>query len=208
VPLPRVVVGITGASGSIFGIRVLERLREFAVETHLVISPWGARTLEHETAYSVAEVRELADVVHKPNDLGAAVSSGSFLTEGMIIAPCSVKTVSALASGYTDGLLSRAGDVTLKERRRLVLLVRESPLSAVHLRNMVTLAELGAVVLPPVPAFYNHPQSVEDVVDHIVTRALDQFGLHSQSTPRWRGLSEPPRAATADRSGPARGTAP
>lgn len=147
-PLPRVVVGITGASGSIFGIRVLERLREFAVETHLVISPWGARTLEHETTYSVAQVRDLADVVHKPNDLGAAISSGSFLTEGMIIAPCSVKTVSALASGYTDGLLSRAGDVTLKERRRLVLLVgstRDGPWSSPEVSTLT--ASLGVAVV-------------------------------------------------------------
>lgn len=198
-PLPRrrLVVGITGASGSVFGIRLLQRLTEFPVETHLVISPWGARTLEHETPFSVADVRALADVVHKPGDLGACVSSGSFRTEGMVIAPCSVKTVAAIATGYTEGLVARAADVTLKENRRLVLLVRESPLSVVHLRNLVTLAEMGVVVLPPVPAFYNHPQTVDDVVDHIVTRALDQLGLHSQATPRWDGdLSGPPPAGS------------
>jgi flavin prenyltransferase len=195
----RFVVGITGASGSIFGIRLLERLADLPVETHLVISAWGARTLEHETSYSVADVRALADVTYKPNDQGAAISSGSFITEGMVIAPCSVKTVAAIANGFTDGLVARAADVTVKEGRRLVLLVRESPLSLVHLRNLVTLAEMGVVVLPPVPAFYNHPATVDDLVDHIVTRTLDQLRVHSDTTPRWSGeLAERGRDARDD----------
>jgi 4-hydroxy-3-polyprenylbenzoate decarboxylase len=183
----RFVVGITGASGSIFGIRLLERLAGLPVETHLVISAWGARTLEHETSYSVADVRALADVTYKANDQGAAVSSGSFITDGMVIAPCSVKTVAAIANGFTDGLVARAADVTVKEGRRLVLLVRESPLSLVHLRNLVTLAEMGVVVLPPVPAFYNHPATVDDIVDHVVTRTLDQLRVHTDATARWSG---------------------
>lgn len=183
----RLVVAITGASGAILGVRLLERIREFDVETHLVISPWGARTLEHETSYSVADVRRLADVTYKPTDQGATISSGSFHTHGMIIAPCSVKTVSAIASGYADDLVGRAADVVIKERRQLVLVVRESPLSEIHLENMLKLARMGVAIVPPVPAFYNSPKTVEDIVDHIVTRALDQVGLRSEMTPRWDG---------------------
>lgn len=183
----RFVVAITGASGSIFGIRLLERLREIDVETHLVISPWGARTLEHETTYTVSEVRRLADVVHKPGDQGATISSGSFRTAGMFVAPCSVKTLAAIAAGYADDLIARAADVVLKERRRLVLLVREAPLSEIHLENMLKLARTGVSIVPPVPAFYNHPKTLDDAVDHIVTRALDQVGLPSQATLRWDG---------------------
>ncbi|MGA5463130.1 UbiX family flavin prenyltransferase [Mycobacterium sp. NPDC050041] len=184
---PRIVVAITGASGSILGVRMLERLREFDVETHLVISAWGARTLEHETGWTVAEVRRLADVVHKPGDLGASISSGSFRTEGMLIAPCSVKTLAAIANGYAEDLIARAGDVVLKERRRLVLMVREAPLSEIHLENMLKLARMGASIVPPVPGFYNRPKTLDEAVDHIVTRALDQVGLVSGETPRWDG---------------------
>jgi 4-hydroxy-3-polyprenylbenzoate decarboxylase len=183
----RLIVAITGASGAILGVRLLERLREFDVETHLVISPWGARTLAHETTYSVAQVRRLADVVHKPADQGATISSGSFRTDGMIVAPCSVKTLAAIAGGYADELVARAADVVLKERRRLVLVVREAPLSEIHLQNMLTLARMGASIVPPVPAFYTRPKTLEDAVDHIVTRVLDQVGLHSDQTPRWNG---------------------
>jgi 4-hydroxy-3-polyprenylbenzoate decarboxylase len=186
-PRRRLVVAITGASGSILGVRLLERLREFNVEIHLIISPWGARTLEHETPYSVAEVRRLADVVHRPNDLGATISSGSFRTEGMIIAPCSVKTLAAIASGYSEDLIARAADVVLKERRRLVLVVREAPLSEIHLQNMLTLARMGASIVPPVPAFYNRPKTLEEAIDHIVTRVMDQVGLYSDVGPRWDG---------------------
>jgi 4-hydroxy-3-polyprenylbenzoate decarboxylase len=184
---PRIVVAITGASGSILGVRMLERLREFDVETHLVISAWGARTLEHETGWTVAEVRRLADVVHKPGDLGASISSGSFRTEGMLIAPCSVKTLAAIANGYAEDLIARAADVVLKERRRLVLMVREAPLSEIHLENMLKLARMGASIVPPVPGFYNRPKTLDEAVDHIVTRALDQVGLVSGETPRWDG---------------------
>ena len=183
----RIIVGITGASGSTLGVRMLERLREFDVETHLVISAWGARTLEHETGWTVGEVRRLADVVHKPGDLGASISSGSFHTEGMLIAPCSVKTLGAIANGYTEDLVARAADVVIKERRRLVLLVREAPLSEIHLENMLKLARMGVSILPPVPGFYNRPKTLEEAVDHIVTRALDQVGLVSRETPRWDG---------------------
>lgn len=187
-PPRRLIVGITGATGAIFGVRLLERAREFAgLETHLVVSGWGARTLEHETTYRVADLGGLADVVHRPGDQGASISSGSFLTDGMIIAPCSVKTAAAIASGFASDLIARAADVVLKERRRLVLVVREAPLSEVHLENLLKLARMGVSVVPPVPAFYNHPSSVEEVVDHVITRVLDQVGLHSTSTPRWHG---------------------
>ncbi|BCI51796.1 putative UbiX-like flavin prenyltransferase [Mycolicibacterium litorale] len=183
----RIIVGITGASGSILGIRALERLREFEVETHLIISAWGARTLEHESGWTVEEVRRLADVVHKPGDLGATVSSGSFRTDGMLIAPCSMKTVAAIAHGYTEDLVARAADVILKERRRLVLMAREAPLSEVHLENLLKLARMGVSIVPPMPAFYNRPKTLEDVVDHIVVRALDQFDLVAEDAPRWDG---------------------
>lgn len=183
----RLVVGITGASGAIFGVRLLERLRELDVESHLVVSAWGARTLEHETNYSMAEVRALADVVYKPGDQAATISSGSFHTDGMIIAPCSVKSLAAIATGYADSLITRAADVTLKERRRLVLLVREAPLSEVHLENMLKLARMGASIVPPVPAFYNHPKTLNDMVDHVVARTLDQVALTVDHSPRWDG---------------------
>lgn len=183
----RLVVAITGATGAIFGVRMLERLREFDVETHLIVSAWGARTLEHETDYRVADLHQFADVVHKPGDQAATLSSGSFRTEGMIVAPCSVKTLAAIAHGYANDLVARAADVTLKERRKLVLLVRESPFNELHLENMLRLARMGVSIIPPVPAFYNHPTSVEDLVDHIVTRTLDQVGLVSTATPRWDG---------------------
>lgn len=181
------IVGITGASGSILGIRALERLREFDVETHLIISAWGARTLEHESGWTVDEVRRLADVVHKPGDLGATISSGSFRTYGMLIAPCSMKTVAAIAHGYTEDLVARAADVVLKERRRLVLMAREAPLSEIHLENLLKLARMGVSIVPPVPAFYNRPKTLDEAVDHIVVRALDQFDLVSEDAPRWDG---------------------
>ena len=183
----RVVVAITGASGAVLGVRTLERLRAFDVETHLVISAWGARTIEHETGRTVAEVRALASVVHRPGDQGATISSGSFRTDGMIIAPCSVRTLAAIACGYADDLVTRAADVMLKERRRLVLMVREAPFSEIHLENMLKLSRMGASIVPPVLGFYTRPQTLEDVVDHVVTRALDQLGLHSDATPRWDG---------------------
>jgi 4-hydroxy-3-polyprenylbenzoate decarboxylase len=183
----RLVVGISGATGVIYGVRILERLREAGVETHLVISRWGVRTLLHETQWTKAQVEALAHRTYAPGDMGAAISSGSFRTDGMIIAPCSAKTVGAIAVGVGDNLVHRAADVMLKERRRLVLVVREAPLSEIHLENMLRLARMGAVILPPVPAFYTHPKTLDDVVEQTVTRALDQFGIEVPGAPRWTG---------------------
>ena len=183
----RLIVAITGATGAIYGIRALERLREAGVETHLVISRWGARTLLHETPYSREQVEGLADVAYPPGDMGAAIASGSFTTAGMLVAPCSAKTLAAIAHGYGDNLVHRAADVVLKERRKLVLAVREAPLSDIHLENMLRLSRMGAVVIPPVPAFYNHPATVDDIVDHTVARMLDQFGIELPGAARWSG---------------------
>ena len=183
----RVVVGISGATGAIYGVRLLERLRDAAVETHLVVSRWGARTLLHETTWNRERVEALAHAVYAPGDMGAAISSGSFRTDGMIIAPCSAKTLGAIAHGVGENLIHRAADVVLKERRRLVLVVREAPLSEIHLENMLKLSRMGAVVLPPMPAFYHRPQSIDDIVDHTVWRALDQLGVEASGAPRWAG---------------------
>jgi flavin prenyltransferase len=181
---------MTGATGTIYGVRLLERLREAGVETHLVISRWGARTLIHETPYSREQVEALASVTYAPADMGAAISSGSFRTDGMIVAPCSAKTLAAIAHGYGDNLIHRAADVVIKERRRLVLVVREAPLSDIHLENMLKLSRMGAVILPPMPAFYTSPMTLDDVVDQTVARVLDQFGLEASGTPRWTGAME------------------
>jgi flavin prenyltransferase len=183
----RLIVGITGATGIVYGVRLLERLRDAHVETHLVISRWGARTLQHETPYTREQVEALASEVYKPDDMGAAISSGSFETAGMIVAPCSAKTLAAIAHGYGDNLIHRAADVVLKERRKLLLAVREAPLSEIHLDNMLRLARMGVVMLPPVPAFYNHPASIDDLVEHTVSRMLDQFGIASTHAARWTG---------------------
>jgi flavin prenyltransferase len=185
---PRIIVGITGASGAIYGVRLLERLRELDVETHLIATSWARVTIEHETDYSFAQVKALADVTYGEGDQAAAVSSGSFLTHGMVIAPCSAKTLGAIANGFGHNLVCRAADVVLKERRRLVLAVRETPLHAVHLRNMLTLSEMGVTICPPVPAFYNRPTSVDDIVDQTVLRLLDQFDFNLPSDSRWTGL--------------------
>jgi 4-hydroxy-3-polyprenylbenzoate decarboxylase len=183
----RLIVGMTGSTGAIFGVRMLEVLRTTDIETHLIISKWAQRTIEHETNYTVEQVRSLATIVHSQGDMGASLSSGSFLTEGMVVIPCSVRTLGGIASGYGEHLVHRAADVVLKERRRLVLVVRETPLSEVHLENMLKLARMGVVMLPPMPAFYNHPQTVDDVVDHIVMRVLDQFGIPAPHAKRWDG---------------------
>lgn len=183
----RLIVGISGATGVIYGIRLLERLRESGVETHLVISRWGGRTMLHETSYSREQVESLAHVTYAPGDMGAAISSGSFQTAGMIIAPCSAKTLAAIAHGYGDSLIHRAADVVLKERRKLVLSVREAPLSDIHLENMLKLSRMGAVMLPPMPAFYHKPESLDDIVDHTVTRMMDQFGIEVKGAQRWSG---------------------
>ncbi len=191
----RLIVGISGSTGAIYGIRLLEVLRhERAAETHLVISKAAERTIAWETPYSVDDVRKLADHWHPVADIGAELSSGSFQTAGMVIAPCSVKTLGSLASGVCDNLLARAADVTLKERRRLVLLLRESPLNLVHIRNMETLTAMGAIIAPPVPAFYNNPRSVDDIVNHTVGRILDLFGLDVGLVKRWEGMRQPSEA--------------
>ena len=185
----RLIVGITGATGVVYGVRLLQALRDTDVESHLVVSRWGARTLVHETAHSLAEVRAMATRAYSENDQGAALSSGSFLTMGMVIAPCSMKTLSAIAHGQSADLIHRAADVVLKEKRRLVLVVREAPLSEIHLENMLKLARMGVVITPPVPAFYNHPRSIDDLVDHTVSRILDLFDIHLDAA-RWTGIME------------------
>jgi flavin prenyltransferase len=187
----RLVVGITGATGSVIGVRILHGLRTLGVETHLVLSRWGRATLEMETDLSAPELYQLADHVHGCGHLAAPIASGSFPTNGMIIAPCSMKTLAAIRTGYGEGLIPRAADVTLKERRRLVLVPRELPLSEIHLENMLTLSRMGAVIIPPVPAFYTQPTTIEEIITHIAARVLDQFGLNLPGTPRWTGPQPP-----------------
>jgi 4-hydroxy-3-polyprenylbenzoate decarboxylase len=189
----RLVVGITGASGSIFGIRLLERLRETDVESHLVLSRWGARTLVHETDYTVEDVQRLATTVYAPGDQGAALSSGSFVTLGMVILPCSVKTLGEIATATGDSLIPRAADVVLKERRRLVLGVREAPLHEIHLEHMLKLSRMGVIIAPPVPAFYTRPRAITDLVDHVVVRTLDLFDIQVEGARRWDGEMAPGR---------------
>jgi 4-hydroxy-3-polyprenylbenzoate decarboxylase len=181
----RLIVGISGASGVIYGVRLLQLLQAQPVETHLVMSKTAELTLAHETDWKVKDVKALADHVHPPNDLAAAISSGSFRTMGMVIAPCSMRSLGEIATGISTSLLTRAADVVLKERRKLVLLPRETPLHAVHLRNLATVADLGAIVAPPMPAFYSRPTTVEQIVDHTVGRVLDLFDIDSGVVRRW-----------------------
>lgn len=182
----RIIVGMSGASGSLYGIRLLEALREADVETHLVISKAGEMTLAYETGMKARDLRDLADHMHAIGDVGAACSSGSFRAEGMIVAPCSMRSLGEIATGTSSNLLTRSADVTLKERRRLVLLARETPLTLVHIRNMATVTEMGGIIAPPVPAFYIKPESVSEIVDHTVGRVLDLFGIDSDLVRRWR----------------------
>jgi 4-hydroxy-3-polyprenylbenzoate decarboxylase len=186
----RIIVGMTGATGTIIAVRVLQLLQDFDVETHLVMSKWAVRTLLHETSYRPQDVERLATHVYSIGDQGAAISSGSFLTDGMIIAPCSMRTLGAIAHGFGDNLIHRAADVVLKERRKLVLAVRESPLSDIHLENMLKLSRMGVVICPPMPAFYTRPKSVDEIVDWAATRLLDQIGIHSELAHRWDGEME------------------
>jgi 4-hydroxy-3-polyprenylbenzoate decarboxylase len=181
----RLVVGISGATGTCYGVRVLELARKAGVETHLVVTPAGQQTRAQETKLSARDLAALADVCYRPADVGAAIASGSFPVGGMIVAPCSARSLSAIAYGCGDNLLTRAADVTLKERRRLVLLVRETPLSLGHLRAMTAATECGAIIMPPVPAFYLRPHDVAEIVDHTVSRALDLLGIEVPGTPRW-----------------------
>jgi 4-hydroxy-3-polyprenylbenzoate decarboxylase len=184
----RIVLAITGASGAIFGIRTLEALKQLSVETHLILSRWARTTITTETAYELEKIEALASAVYHHDNQAAPISSGSFKTDGMIIAPCSMKTLAAIRIGYSDSLISRAADVVLKERRKLVLLARESPFSEIHLENMLALTRMGALIFPPVPAFYNHPKTLEDAIHHIVGRLLDQFGLEAPAMSRWSGF--------------------
>ena len=187
----RLIVGITGATGTIYGVRLLEALKQQGVESHLVMSKWGARTLAYETDYTAEQVQRLASYSYPAGDQGAKISSGSFLTRGMVICPCSARTLGAIASGSGENLIHRAADVILKERRKLVLVVREAPLSSIHLRNMLELSQMGAVIFPPAPAFYHRPKSIDDVVEQTVMRILDQFEIHMESKRRWAGEISP-----------------
>jgi 4-hydroxy-3-polyprenylbenzoate decarboxylase len=181
------IVGICGASGIVYGVRTLEALRALGIETHLVMTRAAQVTLAHELTMKVADVNALATCVHRIDDVAAAIASGSFQTMGMIVAPCSIKSLSEIATGVTQTLLTRAGDVALKERRRLVLLVRETPLHLGHLRSMAAVTEMGGIVMPPVPAFYAEPKTIDDIVNHTVGRALDLFGLDTGRVVRWGG---------------------
>ncbi|TAK82791.1 MAG: UbiX family flavin prenyltransferase [Betaproteobacteria bacterium] len=184
----RLIVAITGATGAIFGVRLLEALKAAQVETHLVLSKWGQQTVEHETGLTLADLQERAAVVHGTANMAATISSGSFHTDGMIIAPCSMRTVGAIAHSNGDNLVHRAADVVLKERRKMVLVPRETPLSEIHLENLLKLARMGVVILPPVPAFYNRPASIDDLVNHVVARVLDQFDIEASFARRWDGV--------------------
>ncbi|HGX9174015.1 UbiX family flavin prenyltransferase [Escherichia coli B12:H4] len=181
----RMIVGISGASGFQYGVKTVELLKKLDVEIHLVVSKGAEKTCHLETDYRLDDIFAMADVVHPINNLGAAISSGSFKTQGMIIVPCSMRTLGAIAHCMTDNLLTRAADVVLKERRRLVLLTRETPLNLGHIRNMATVTEMGGIIFPPVPAFYQRPQTVEEIVTHSVSRALDLFDLNIKDLPRW-----------------------
>lgn len=186
----RIIVGISGASGAIYGIRLLELLARAGLETHLVVSRAARSTIAAETDYSLADVLARADHHYAPDDMGAAISSGSFPTTGMIVAPCSVRSLAEIAHGVTTGLLTRAADVVLKERRRLVLMVRETPLHLGHIRAMAAVSEMGAIIAPPVPAFYNRPQDLNDIIDHSLGRVLDLFGIDSGGVKRWTGMRD------------------
>ncbi|HEY0294322.1 MAG TPA: UbiX family flavin prenyltransferase [Bordetella sp.] len=184
----RLVIGITGASGAVYGVRALELARGAGVETHLIVSRSALLTLNQELGLQKEDLAARADVMHPVQDIGATISSGSFKTMGMLIAPCSIRTMSEIASGVTSTLISRAADVVLKERRKLVLMVRETPLHLGHLRSMTQLTEMGAIIMPPVPAFYAKPDTLDDMVNHTVARALDLFGIETDAVKRWGGL--------------------
>jgi 4-hydroxy-3-polyprenylbenzoate decarboxylase len=191
-PRPRrIVVAITGATGAVYGVRLLEQLRAISgVETHLVISDAATLTLHQEVGLQRRDVEALAHVVHKNREIGASIASGSFQTDGMVIAPCSMKTLAAVAHGISDNLIARAADVILKERRRLVLMVRETPFNLAHLRNMTAVTEMGGIVFPPLPSFYNKPGSIDEMVDHTVARVVDLLGIENDLAPRWSGMKD------------------
>jgi len=194
----RLIVGLTGATGAILGVRLLEALKQSEVETHLVVSNWARRTIEHETSYTFKQVCALASVYHNAANMAAEISSGSFITEGMVVIPCSMRTLGNIAHGTGENLVHRAADVVLKERRKLVLVTRESPLSELHLENMLKLARMGVAIVPPMPAFYNRPKSINDIVEHIVARVLDQLGVPAPFAKRWDGHMESVPKAGSD----------
>jgi 4-hydroxy-3-polyprenylbenzoate decarboxylase len=189
-PARRLVVAITGATGAVYGVRLLEHLRAIGgIETHLVVSDSAALTLHQETGLQRKDAEALADVVHRYRDVGASIASGSFKSDGMVIAPCSMKTLASVAHGLSDNLIARAADVVLKERRRLVLMVRETPFNLAHLRNMTAVTEMGGIVFPPLPSFYHRPASIDEMVDHTVARVIDLFGIDNAIAPRWQGMA-------------------
>lgn len=191
----KLIVGITGATGAPLAVTLLQALRQVKdVETHLIMSKWAKVTLKQETGLMLSDVTELADVVHHASNQGATISSGSFKTDGMVIIPCSMKTLAGIRAGYAEELIGRAADVILKEGRKLVLVPREMPLSTIHLENMLALSRLGVTMIPPMPAYYNHPETVADITDHVVARVMDQFGLEYDKAKRWQGLGQEPSA--------------
>ncbi|MEH6403472.1 MAG: UbiX family flavin prenyltransferase [Sneathiella sp.] len=186
----KLIIGISGASGAIYGIRLLEACKNLEIETHLVISKAAEITIHHELSMKISDVKALADKAYKAADIGASIASGSFRNCGMVIAPCSIRTMSEIATGTTSSLLTRAADVALKERRRLILMLRETPLHSGHLRNLTTLSDMGAIIAPPVPAFYTHPQTIDDIINHSVGRVLDLLQIDNDLTKRWGGLRD------------------
>lgn len=197
--MKRLVVAMTGASGARLGVHLLQTLQPMPdVEVHLIVSKWARATIEFETSSTVRDVYDLADVVHSAGNQAATISSGSFRTDGMVVVPCSMKTLAGIRSGYADGLIGRAADVVLKERRRLVLVAREAPLSEIHLENMLALSRMGAVVMPPMPAFYNKPATVDDIISHITSRVLDQFDIPVPGAVRWNGIETARNGATPE----------
>ncbi len=182
----RILIGISGASGAIYGVRLLELLKELGVETHLIVSTAGQLTLKYETSFTLKDIQEKSDYYYNQADIGAACASGSFVCDGMIIAPCSMRTLAEIATGMTSALLTRAGDVCLKERRRLIMLTRETPLTLAHIENMAQITRMGGIIAPPVPAFYAAPETIDDMINHTLGRILDLFGLESDKTHRWR----------------------
>jgi len=186
----RLVIAITGATGAVYGVRLLQHLKQIpGVETHLVISDAAVLTLHQETGLQRKEVEALAHVVHKQNNIGASIASGSFQADGMVIAPCSMKTLASVAHGLSDNLIARAADVMLKERRRLILMVRETPFNLAHLRNMTAVTEMGGIIFPPLPGFYHQPKTIDEMVDHTVARVIDLFGISHNLAPRWNGMN-------------------
>lgn len=181
----KIVIGITGSSGVIYGIRLLQVLKKFSIETHLVLSKWAEKNIEIETEENIEEIQKNASFIYQENDMAASISSGSFKTDGMVIIPCSMKTLSSIANGYDDNLISRAAAVTIKENRKLVIVPRETPLSKIHISNMLKLSEIGVIILPAMPGFYHKPKTIDDLILHIIGKTLDQFGINNEMFARW-----------------------